>query len=117
MIEKVTGKYEDSISGSGGAEISPSVITFAFKGLRNIRKSQVAQIGAGHWEVRVVPCEGFSDQDASRLVANIHQLVDSGVKVDVVRKDDLACTAAGKFRWVVNEWNSSNTQISESSVR
>src|SRR5258705_155174 len=40
MIEPVTGKVEDSIFGSNGAFVSPSVLTFAFKGVRNIRKSQ-----------------------------------------------------------------------------
>ncbi|MDA8108930.1 MAG: hypothetical protein M0015_09910 [Betaproteobacteria bacterium] len=104
MIEPVTGKWEDAITGSGGAFVSPSVLTFAFKGLHNIRKSQVAQVGPARWEVRVVPAPGFSSEDRRRVVHNIHALVDPGVRVDLVLKDEIACTAAGKFRWVVNEW-------------
>jgi phenylacetate-CoA ligase len=103
MIESVTGKFEDSITGSGGQPVSPSVLTFAFKGVEHIRKSQVAQVGPASWEVRLVPFPGFSEDDARRLVDNIHALVDAHVEVRVVLRDALADSAAGKFRWVVNE--------------
>ncbi|MDL2358239.1 MAG: hypothetical protein QFF03_23575 [Pseudomonadota bacterium] len=104
MIGSVSGKFEDAITGSGGAPVSASVLTFAFKGLENIRKSQVAQVGPASWEVRVVPLPGFSYADQQYLVDNIHRLVDPHVAVKVVVKDDLPNTAAGKFRWVVNEY-------------
>ncbi len=103
MIEHVTGKYEDAITSADGSIISPSVLTFAFKGVENIRKSQVAQVAAGTWQIRVVPGPRFSDADKNRLVDNVHQLVDAHIAVEVVLKDDLPNTAAGKFRWVVNE--------------
>jgi phenylacetate-CoA ligase len=104
MIEPVTGKFEDCITGSKGAAVSASVLTFALKGLVHIRKSQIAQVGPARWEVRVVPMDGFAPLDQQRLVDNIHQLVDPDVAVNVVLKDDLPNTAAGKFRWVVNEY-------------
>lgn len=103
VIEEVTGKYEDAITGSDGMVVSPSVLTFAFKGVENIKRSQVAQVGPAHWQIRLVPDEAFSDADRQKLVDNIHHLVDAKVKVEVVLKDALPNTAAGKFRWVVNE--------------
>lgn len=103
MIEPVSGKYEDVITGSNGAVISPSVLTFAFKGVHNIRKSQVAQVAPGKWQVRVVPDTAFSANDSRKLVENLHALVDPGVDVEVILRDDIPNTAAGKFRWVVNE--------------
>jgi phenylacetate-CoA ligase len=104
MIEPVTGKEEDSIFGSNGAFVSPSVLTFAFKGVQNIRKSQVAQVAPECWEIRLVPGPAFRADDQQKLVDNIHRLVDPRVGVRVVLKDELPCTSAGKFRWVVNEW-------------
>jgi phenylacetate-CoA ligase len=104
MIEAVSGKLEDRITGSRGAAVSASVLTFAFKGLEHIRKSQVAQVGPARWEVRVVPTARFGPAEQQRLVDNIHQLVDPDVAVKIVLKDDLPNTAAGKFRWVVNEY-------------
>ncbi len=109
-IEPVTGKYEDSIYGSDGASVSPSVLTFAFKGLTHIRKSQVAQVAPERWEIRLVPEPGFGEADRRRLVDNVRTLVDPGVTVDVVLTDDLPSTASGKFRWVVNEWKAARPQ-------
>ena len=103
MIEEVTGKFEDRITGSDGMVVSPSVLTFAFKGVDNIRRSQVAQVGPAHWQVRLVPDAGFSAADSQKLIDNIHHLVDPKVKVEVILKEALPSTAAGKFRWVVNE--------------
>jgi phenylacetate-CoA ligase len=103
MIERVTGKYEDSISGGDGAVVSPSVLTFAFKGVHNVLKSQVAQVAAGRWEIRVVPAPQFGEADRQQLIHNVRHLVDATVQVEVVLREELPNTAAGKFRWVVNE--------------
>ena len=103
MIEPVTGKVEDRIFGSKGAFVSPSVLTFAFKGVQNIRKSQVAQVAPERWEIRLVPAPEFGPDDRHRLIDNIHKLVDPGVNLDVVLREEIPSTAAGKFRWVVNE--------------
>ena len=60
-------------------------------------------MGTARWEVRLLPGPAFSDSDKRKLLDNIHTMVDSGVSVEVVLKADLPNTAAGKFRWVVNE--------------
>jgi phenylacetate-CoA ligase len=104
MIEAVTGKLEDSLTGSGGAVVSPSVLTFAFKGVSNIEKSQVAQVGREQWQIRLVPGAGFSEEDGRKLIDNVRTLVDPDVQVDIVLRESLPNTEAGKFRWVVNEW-------------
>jgi phenylacetate-CoA ligase len=114
MIEPVTGKLEDRIFGSNGACVSPSVLTFAFKGVQNIRKSQVAQIAPGRWEIRLVPAAAFRADDQHKLIDNLHQLVDPGVCVQVALKDEIPCTESGKFRWVVNEWSRAGERPSSS---
>jgi phenylacetate-CoA ligase len=104
MLEGVSGKYLDAITGSNGAPVSPSVLTFAFKRMDRVRKSQVAQVGPASWEVRVVPLPGFTPVHQQYLIDIIHRMVDPHVLVKVVLRDDLPNTAAGKFRWVVNEY-------------
>ncbi|NVD99998.1 phenylacetate--CoA ligase family protein [Massilia sp. BJB1822] len=103
MIEPVSGKFEDAITGSDGQAVSPSVLTFAFKGVEHIDKSQVAQVGAAQWEIRLVPDVRFSELDREKLLRNVRQLVDAHVAVRVVLTSELPNTAMGKFRWVVNE--------------
>lgn len=104
MIEPVVGKWEDVLYSSENAAVSASVITFVFKALHNIEKSQVAQVGEGEWEVRVVPMPGFQESDRERIVQNIHKTVDPNLKVRVLLVDDIPRTSAGKYKWVVNEF-------------
>jgi phenylacetate-CoA ligase len=104
MIEPIHGKFEDVLLGSTGSPISPSIITFAFKGVANVDSSQVAQVGPGTWEVRVVPGAKYSTKDGDQIVKNIHESVDSGLAVKLVLREKIERTPAGKYRWVVNEW-------------
>jgi phenylacetate-CoA ligase len=103
LIETVTGKYEDTLFGSQGQRISPSVVTFAFKSLRGIKYSQVAQTGEGTWEIRVVPEESFNEAERTRLIENVRHLVDPGIHVVVREVAEIARTSAHKYRWIVNE--------------
>jgi phenylacetate-CoA ligase len=103
VIEPVTGKYEDTLFGSKGQRISPSVVTFAFKSLTGIKYSQVAQIGDGVWEIRVVPEASFGEAERNKLIENVKQLVDPGLQVTVRAVAEIPRTSAHKYRWVVNE--------------
>lgn len=104
MIEPIAGKFEDRVFGSDGSPVSPSIVTFAFKGVRNIASSQVAQVAAGRWEVRVVPMRDYSTADGEQIVRNIHELVDRNLNINVKVINEIPRTEAGKYRWVVNEW-------------
>ena len=103
LIEPVTGKFEDTLFGSRGQRISPSVVTFAFKSLRGIKYSQVAQTGENTWEIRVVPEESFNEAERDRLIENVRHLVDPGIHVVVREVSEIARTSAHKYRWIVNE--------------
>jgi phenylacetate-CoA ligase len=103
LIEPVTGKYEDTLFGSRGQRISPSVVTFAFKSLRGIKYSQVAQTDVGTWEIRVVPEVSFDESERNRLIENVRHLVDPGIHVVVREVPEIARTSAHKYRWIVNE--------------
>ena len=99
----MTGKYEDTLFGSQGQRISPSVGTFAFKSLRGIKYSQVAQTGEATWEIRVVPEGSFNDAERTRLIENVRHLVDPGIHVVVREVAEIARTSSHKYRWIVNE--------------
>jgi phenylacetate-CoA ligase len=103
MIEPIQGKFEDIIYNSHGDKISPSIITFAFKGLQNIKKSQVAQVSKTEWEIRIVPNSNYSNAETTKLIYNIKSLIDQNIDIRVVIVDDIAKMDSGKFKWVVNE--------------
>lgn len=105
LVEPVTGKFEDTLYGARGQRISPSVVTFIFKSLDGIQRSQVAQVGASEWEIRVVPAAGYGQSQRNRLVQNVRELVDPDLNVTVREVDDIARTSAHKYRWIVNEYS------------
>ena len=103
VLEEISGKYEDAIFGGDGQPVSPSVLTFAFKGVEHILKSQVAQVAQDRWQIRIVPAPAFSKLQEQALIDNIRQLVDKDIMVEIVLTSDIANTSSLKFRWVVNE--------------
>jgi len=103
MIEPISGKFEDLVFDVEQKAISPSLITFAFKGVLHIKQSQVAQVAIGQWIVRIVPDVGYQKQDGIQIISNINQLVSDRVNVKIELVDDIPRTTAGKYRWVVNE--------------
>lgn len=102
-IELSSGKVEDQLFDREGTAVSASIITFAFKGLAHIRKSQVAQTGPGQWEIRVVPDHGYTEADGEALRANIAAYVSDKLEVSVRLMDDIALQPSGKFKWVAQE--------------
>lgn len=103
VLEEISGKYEDAIFGGDGQPVSPSVLTFAFKGVEHILKSQVAQVAQDRWQIRIVPAPAFSKVQELALIENIRQLVDKDIMVEIVLTSDIPNTSSVKFRWVVNE--------------
>ncbi len=103
-IELSSGKVEDQLFDLDGAPVSASIITFAFKGLANIRKSQVAQVGPGRWVVRLVPEAGFGEADRAALLANFGKYISHRLQVSVQLVDDIARQPSGKYKWVAQEW-------------
>ena len=103
-IELSSGKVEDQLFDRDGAPVSASIITFAFKGLSHIRKSQVAQVGPGRWEVRLVPDPGYADADGEALLANFGKHISTRLDVSLRIVDDIPLLASGKYKWVAQEW-------------
>lgn len=103
-IELSSGKVEDQLFDREGVPVSASIITFAFKGLVNIRKSQVAQTGPGQWEVRLVPDTGYREADGQALLANFGKYISNKLDVRLVIVDDIPLLPSGKFKWVAQEW-------------
>ena len=104
MVEPIQGKFEDVLYGGKGDPVSPSVLTFAFKGLSNIKMSQVVQTDKGKWVIRLVGDNKFSKTDSLKLIKNINEMVDPYVDVEVLLVDDIPRTNSGKYKWVKNEY-------------
>ena len=103
MIEPISGKFEDVIYDKDGEAVSPSLITFAFKGVSNIEKSQVVQNSIDLWVIRIVPGEDYKQSDGEKIIDNLKELVSKNINVEILLVKDIPKTKAGKYRWILNE--------------
>tara|TARA_R110001583_G_scaffold50075_5_gene156325 strand:- start:4547 stop:5911 length:1365 start_codon:yes stop_codon:yes gene_type:complete len=107
MIEPIAGKFEDTLYDINKNPISPSLITFAFKGVNQIEKSQVAQTEVDKWVIRVVPAAKYQAKDGEQIIDNLKELVSKNINAEILLVKVIPRTKAGKFRWVINEMSKS----------
>lgn len=102
-IEALSGKVEERVFDLDGQAVSPSVITFAFKGVAHIERAQVAQVARDQWLLRIVPGAGFGEAEAEALLANFRKLVSNRLNVRIERVAAIPNLPSGKFKWVSQE--------------
>lgn len=107
IVEPVLTKVEDSVITGSGRVISPSVLTWAFKDLKGVRRSQIVQRGDLSVEVRVVADMSHAHEVERILDTRLREMLFGEVPITVVFVEMLDVTAAGKSRFVVRERDSS----------
>lgn len=102
-MQCVDTKNEDQIVRPDGTVISASVLTHPFKPITAIAKSQIIQTTAREIVIRIVRRTEYGAADESRLLEEFGKRVGPEFNVRVDYVDDIARTAAGKYRWVINQ--------------
>jgi phenylacetate-CoA ligase len=115
-LDSLGGKYEDQLFDRDGNTISSSVVTFAFKGVPHIAKAQVAQVGPGRLEVRIVPMGSFGAAERERLLANFRTLVSTRIDVTLQVCGEIPLQASGKYKWVCQEFYAGGVRPREAGV-
>lgn len=103
VIERVEGRIGDAVFGVDGRRISSAALTLPLRLVENIRRAQVAQVTPDQWEIRVVPMDGFGEEQKRQLIDNMHKYVDPAVGIRIREMSEIPRTAAGKYKWIVNE--------------
>ena len=105
VIEKISGRLADQLYDLDGRAVNPTVIGFAFDGMRNIRKAQVVQSTADRWSIRIVPGPGYSAADGQRVLDKLAIDVSSRVIAEIAIVDDIPALPNGKYQWVVQSYD------------
>jgi phenylacetate-CoA ligase len=104
VTQPVVTKLEDGVVTPSGRHISSSILTWAFKDLQGIARSQVRQSADLSIEILVeVTAPGESRRFSSRLVRRLRDMTFSELPVSVVEVEAIQMTKAGKTRFVVSE--------------
>jgi phenylacetate-CoA ligase len=105
VIERITGRLADQLYDLDGRAVNCTVIGFAFDGMRNIAKAQVAQVAADRWAIRIVAGPHYEDADGQRVLDKLAAQVSARVNAQIDLVPDIPSLPNGKYKWVVQESN------------
>jgi phenylacetate-CoA ligase len=105
VIERIGGRLADQLFDLDDRPVNCTMIGFAFDGMHNIRKAQVAQVAADQWVIRIVPAPDYSAEDGARVLNKLSRDVSPRVSARIELVHDLPAQASGKYKWVVQEWH------------
>jgi phenylacetate-CoA ligase len=119
VIEKITGRLADQLFDLDGRAVNCTVIGFAFDGMRNIEKAQVAQVAADRWIIRIVGGARYEEADGQRVLEKLAAQVSARVAAHIELVRDIPALPNGKFKWVVQEFAGLDSQpaLSAASAR
>ena len=101
LIEPVVTKKEDYIETPSGRRISSSIITWAFKDLYGIRRSQLVQVDAESVEIYVDTDPHLFPEIQKKLKDRLNDMFFGEMKLKVILNNNIGITEAGKTRFVV----------------
>lgn len=101
MIAPVITKQEDWIETPSGKRLSPSIITWAFKDIKGLRRTQIVQTAKGRVEVHMDMAEDDFDSARNLVDQRLQQMFFNEVTVQAVLNQQIQITSAGKTRFVV----------------
>jgi phenylacetate-CoA ligase len=101
-LSSVTGKAEDIIVTPGGRMVPGPLLSYAFKGIEHLTRSQILQNRADEITVRLVAGDGFLPRDEDRIRVGLSETLGGDVSIRFEYVDEIPLSARGKYRWVVS---------------
>ncbi len=100
VIKEVVGRIEDVVIGPDGRQM------VRFHGIfveqPHVREGQIIQEALDFIRVKVVPTDGFNNEDIQDIIQRVHQRLGESVHVEVELVDEIPRTKAGKFKAVIS---------------
>lgn len=102
LIGPVTTKAEDQILTPDGRYISGSLLTFPFKPMKNIIKSQIIQDDIRHIKIKIVKSGSYTNEDSIILSDGLRKCFGKDMEITLEFVEDIPRTKNGKYRWVIS---------------
>ena len=106
LIDYILTKKEDIIYTKSGKYLSPSILTFPFKNIKNnvIERSQIIQEKKGQIIIKIQKGAYFDNNEIDRLIRNFYKLLKDDLEISI-EYTDIQIKPGKKFRWVENKIN------------
>ncbi len=101
LIRDVRGhRTQEVLIAADGAEISWTSLNMHDDTFARVRQFQFLQETPGHAILRVVPAEGFGEEDAGRIHRNLGRKLEDRLTFTIERVDAIVLSARGKVIYV-----------------
>jgi len=100
VIKEVVGRLEDVVVGPDGRQMV--CIHGIFVEQPHVREGQIIQEALDFIRVKVVPTDGFNNEDIQDIIQRVQQRLGESVRVEVELVDEIPRTKAGKFKAVIS---------------
>jgi len=101
VIKEVVGRIEDVVTGPDGRQL----VRFhgIFVDQPHVVEGQIVQESLREFIVKVVPVEGFGEDDVEEIKQRMHQRLGPEVDVQVQPVSEISRTQAGKYKAVISK--------------
>lgn len=102
IVKRIEGRKEDYILCRDGSRIKR--LGFLFKGIRNVRFSQLVQDENNLLHVNIVPETGFSEADKKHVERNLLDRVGKGnldYVIELITESQIQYGSRGKFKYII----------------
>lgn len=103
IINPVIIKQEDWIQTPSGRKISSSALTWAFKGIDGIRKSQIIQENNYLVNIHIDADMQVFHTIKNTITANINKMCFGEMQINCINNQNIQLTKSGKTRFVINK--------------
>jgi phenylacetate-CoA ligase len=102
VVEELIGRQDEVVVTADGRRV-PMLSYNVFKWTSGIEESQIIQRSVDEFELRIVPGEGFSEDQSALAVEKLEERVGEDIHVDVETLREIPKTEGGKFRAVISD--------------
>ena len=101
VIAPVVTKHEDWVETPSGRRVSPSVLTWAFKDLQGVRRSQIVQVDEKTVEVHIDADKSHFGSVKKLLTDRLGKFFFGEIKVRCIRDVQIKVMKSGKSKFVI----------------
>lgn len=100
VVSEIFGRQEDVIKFQAGRKIGH--LGHLFKGMVNVRESQLVQKGSDQLHLSLVPSSKYSKEDEAKILGRIRTYLGNEMRVEINYVDRIKRSPRGKLRYVIS---------------
>ena len=103
MVRDIVGRSGDFILTPSGRLVSPTIVEYAKRQMRNFKDCQIIQKNRDTLEIHLVPEEAYTDKDRDRFIEAVKDKIGEKININYAIKDKIERPFNQKKRFIQSE--------------